>query len=59
VHEISDLAQSLDLAIEEETQRAANEALTAWIPRAIILVPVFAWLLWMVRAAPDGTTRTT
>jgi Protein of unknown function (DUF3667) len=43
-------AQPFDLSIEGETQRAANEALAAWIPRAMfILVPVFAWLLSMVR----------
>jgi hypothetical protein len=46
----AEAAQTPDLSIEEETQRAANEALAAWIPRAMfILVPVFAWLLSMVR----------
>jgi hypothetical protein len=43
-------AQPLDLSIEQETQRVANEALAAWIPRAMfILVPLFAWLLWRIR----------
>jgi Protein of unknown function (DUF3667) len=42
--------QQLGFSTAEEVQRAINQALTTWIPRAMfLLVPVFAWLVSRVR----------
>lgn len=42
--------QSLGFSSEAELDRAVNEALTTWIPRAMfVLVPFFAWLVSLVR----------
>ena len=42
--------QQLGFASEEEVDRATNQALTTWIPRAMfVLVPVFGWLVFLVR----------
>lgn len=42
--------QSLGFSSEAELDRAVNEALTTWIPRAMfVLVPFFGWLVSIVR----------
>lgn len=42
--------QELGYASEEEIDRAASEALTTWIPRAMfVLVPLFGWLVFVAR----------
>lgn len=42
--------QRMGFSSAQEMDRAINEALTAWIPRAMfVLVPVFAWLVSRVR----------
>ena len=42
--------QSLGFSSEAELDRAVNEALTTWIPRAMfVLVPFFGWLVASIR----------
>jgi hypothetical protein len=50
IEETRQALQRIGFSTEEEMQRAINQALTTWMPRAMfVLVPAFAWLVSRVR----------